>query len=41
MYELGVVYRNIRRADKDVASRLGTFGSRREQLQRAGLKYVD
>ena len=27
MYELGVVYRNIRRADGDVAVRLGQFGS--------------
>jgi 4-hydroxy-4-methyl-2-oxoglutarate aldolase len=27
MYELGVVYRNIRRADSDVAARLGAFGT--------------
>src|SRR5260221_2468432 len=27
MYELGVVYRNIRRADSDVAARLGAFGA--------------
>ena len=26
MYELGVVYRNIQRADGDVAARLGAFG---------------
>ena len=27
MYELGVVYRNIRRADGDVAAKLGAFGT--------------
>ena len=39
MYELGVVYRNIRRADGDVAARLGAFGSAtvHEAMGRAGL----
>ena len=39
MYELGVVYRNIRRADGDVAARLGTFGSAtvHEAMGRTGL----
>jgi 4-hydroxy-4-methyl-2-oxoglutarate aldolase len=27
MYELGVVYRNIRRADSDIAAKLGAFGT--------------
>jgi 4-hydroxy-4-methyl-2-oxoglutarate aldolase len=27
MYEMGVVYRNIRRADADLAAKLGTFGT--------------
>ena len=27
MYQLGVVYRNIHRADGDLAARLGAFGS--------------
>ena len=39
MYELGVVYRNIRRADRDVASKLGAFGTAtvHEAMGRAGL----
>jgi 4-hydroxy-4-methyl-2-oxoglutarate aldolase len=39
MYELGVVYRNIRRADADVAARLGAFGSAtvHEAMGRLGL----
>jgi 4-hydroxy-4-methyl-2-oxoglutarate aldolase len=39
MYELGVVYRNIHRADSDVAARLGTFGSAtvHEAMGRTGL----
>jgi len=39
MYELGVVYRRIVRADGDVAARLGTLGSAtvHEALGRAGL----
>src|SRR5262245_61792459 len=39
MYELGVVYRNIRRADADVAARLGAFGSAtiHEAMGRVGL----
>jgi len=39
MYELGVVYRNIRRADGDVAVRLGQFGSAtvHEAMGRTGL----
>ena len=39
MYELGVVYRNIRRADGDVAARLGNFGSAtvHEAMGRTGL----
>lgn len=39
MYELGVVYRNIVRADRDAADRLGTFGSAtvHEALGRLGL----
>jgi len=39
MYELGVVYRNIRRADGIVASRLGSFGSAtvHEAMGRTGL----
>ena len=39
MYELGVVYRNIHRADGDVAARLGTFGSAtvHEAMGRTGL----
>lgn len=39
MYELGVVYRNIRRADKDVAERLGKLGSAtvHEAMGRTGL----
>jgi len=39
MYELGVVYRNIRRADSDVAARLGTFGTAtvHEAMGRTGL----
>lgn len=39
MYELGVVYRNIGRVDRDVAARLGTFGTAtvHEALGRTGL----
>ena len=39
MYELGVVYRNIGRADRDVAARLGTFGTAtvHEAMGRTGL----
>jgi 4-hydroxy-4-methyl-2-oxoglutarate aldolase len=39
MYELGVVYRNIHRADSDIAARLGTFGCAtvHEAMGRTGL----
>ena len=39
MYELGVVYRNIRRADGDVAAKLGALGSAtvHEAMGRVGL----
>ncbi|HWZ71438.1 MAG TPA: 4-carboxy-4-hydroxy-2-oxoadipate aldolase/oxaloacetate decarboxylase [Casimicrobiaceae bacterium] len=39
MYELGVVYRNIRRADSDLAARLGAFGTAtvHEAMGRLGL----
>jgi 4-hydroxy-4-methyl-2-oxoglutarate aldolase len=39
MYEMGVVYRNIKRADKDVAAKLGEFGSAtvHEAMGRSGL----
>jgi 4-hydroxy-4-methyl-2-oxoglutarate aldolase len=39
MYELGVVYRNIRRADSDLAARLGAFGTAtvHEAMGRMGL----
>jgi 4-hydroxy-4-methyl-2-oxoglutarate aldolase len=39
MYELGVVYRNIQRADADVAAKLGEFGSAtvHEAMGRTGL----
>jgi 4-hydroxy-4-methyl-2-oxoglutarate aldolase len=39
MYELGVVYRNIHRADSDVTARLGTFGTAtvHEAMGRTGL----
>ena len=39
MYELGVVYRNIRRADSDIAARLGEFGTAtvHEAMGRIGL----
>jgi 4-hydroxy-4-methyl-2-oxoglutarate aldolase len=39
MYELGVVYRNIRRADGDVANRLGALGAAtvHEAMGRMGL----
>ena len=39
MYELGVVYRNIGRVDRDVAARLGTFGTAtvHEAIGRTGL----
>jgi 4-hydroxy-4-methyl-2-oxoglutarate aldolase len=39
MYEFGVVYRNIGRVDRDVAARLGTFGTAtvHEAMGRMGL----
>lgn len=39
MYEFGVVYRNIGRVDRDVAARLGTFGTAtvHEAMGRSGL----
>src|SRR6202795_4631659 len=39
MYELGVVYRNIQRADSDVAAKLGALGSAtvHEAMGRVGL----
>lgn len=39
MYELGVVYRTIRRADGDVAAKLGALGSAtvHEAMGRVGL----
>jgi 4-hydroxy-4-methyl-2-oxoglutarate aldolase len=39
MYELGVVYRNIRRADPDIATKLGELGTAtvHEAMGRAGL----
>jgi 4-hydroxy-4-methyl-2-oxoglutarate aldolase len=39
MYELGVVYRNIQRADKVIADKLGTFGTAtvHEAMGRTGL----
>jgi 4-hydroxy-4-methyl-2-oxoglutarate aldolase len=39
MYELGVVYRNIRRADREVTATLGTFGTAtvHEAMGRVGL----
>jgi 4-hydroxy-4-methyl-2-oxoglutarate aldolase len=39
MYELGVVYRNIRRADSNLAARLGAFGTAtvHEAMGRMGL----
>jgi 4-hydroxy-4-methyl-2-oxoglutarate aldolase len=39
MFELGVVYRNIRRADSDLAARLGAFGTAtvHEAMGRIGL----
>jgi len=42
MYELGVVYRNVQRADKQVASELGHFGSAtvHEAMGRVGLMHT-
>jgi 4-hydroxy-4-methyl-2-oxoglutarate aldolase len=39
MVELGVVYRNIRRADRDIAAKLGTLGTAtvHEAMGRTGL----
>ncbi|APA87583.1 4-carboxy-4-hydroxy-2-oxoadipate aldolase/oxaloacetate decarboxylase [Paraburkholderia sprentiae WSM5005] len=39
MYEIGVVYRNVQRADADVAAKLGTLGSAtvHEAMGRTGL----
>ena len=39
MYELGVVYRNIQRADGDVATKLGELGTAtvHEAMGRTGL----
>jgi 4-hydroxy-4-methyl-2-oxoglutarate aldolase len=39
MYELGVVYRNIQRADRDIAAKLGAFGAAtvHEAMGRTGL----
>src|SRR5947207_15760403 len=39
MYELGVVYRNVRRADGDGAAKLGAFGAAtvHEAMARTGL----
>src|SRR5881296_4225145 len=39
MYELGVVYRNIRRADSELAAKLGEFGTAtvHEAMGRVGL----
>lgn len=39
MYELGVVYRNVQRADRDVAAKLGALGSAtvHEAMGRTGL----
>ena len=39
MYEIGVVYRNVRRADAALAERLGAFGSAtvHEAMGRVGL----
>src|SRR5690349_24643662 len=39
MYELGVVHRNVRRADTDIATRLGALGSAtvHEAMGRTGL----
>ena len=39
MYEIGVVYRNIQRADREAVDRLGTFGSAtvHESMGRVGL----
>src|SRR2546430_7534990 len=39
MYEIGIVYRNIRRADSEIAARLGSFGTAtvHEAMGRTGL----
>ncbi len=43
MYEIGVVYRNIGRVDREAVDRLGALGSAtvHEAMGRAGLRYID